>query len=237
MKRIGAALLLALGCALAHAQAIVEIPSADGRLVHAAWKPDGRIDRWIVSLHGTGGSAKTDLGIWQRNVAGRRIGVLAIQWWRGTGDAYLAPAEIYREIDAAAQKLSITPGKAMLQGFSRGSSNLYAVAALDAKRGRAIFELFVANSGGAQPDYAPNRAIAEGKFGARPLAGTYWITVCGARDPNPDRDGCPGMRRTALWLEAQGAEIVAAIEDPQFGHGALSLNPRNVERVLELFAR
>ena len=229
--------LLALGCALAHAQGPVDIPSADGRVVHAAWQPAGNVERWIVSLHGTEGSAKTDLGIWQRYVAARGIGVLSIQWWLGKGDDYLPPLAIYREIDGAAKKLGIAPGSAMLHGFSRGSANLYAVAAIDAGRGRKLFSLFVANAGGVSTDYPPNRAIAEGKFGSRPLANTRWITVCGGRDPHPDRAGCPGMRRTGQWLKERGARVVLAIEDPNSGHGALQLDPRNAARALDSFLK
>jgi len=229
-------ILLLFGIAPAWGQPVLQIPSQSG-LVHYAWQPTGKVQKWIVSLHGTGGSARTDIGIWQKNAAGRGFGLLSIQWWREQGDSYLPPAEIHREIEAAAKLLGIVPGRALLHGFSRGSSNLYAVAALDAGQGRKVFSLFVANSGGAAADYPPNRAVAEGKFGKRPLAGTRWITVCGERDPHPDRDGCPGMRRTGLWLKEQGAQLVEAIEDPKFGHGALSLNPRSAERVLDLFAR
>lgn len=95
----------------------------------------------------------------------------------------------------------------------------------------------VANSGGVALDYPPTRDLVEGRYGTRPLAGTRWITVCGERDPHPDRDGCPGMRRTAGWLREQGAQIVAAIEDAEGGHGVLHRNPRHVARVLELFSR
>ena len=238
-------LILAFGwllCASAQAQPAQEIRSADGSLAHFAWKPAGKVERWIVSLHGTGGSAKKDLEIWQKSLGGRTegphsrgVGVLAIQWWRGQGDAYLPPFEIYREIDFAASKLEIKPGSALLHGFSRGSANLYAVAAIDNGRGRKLFSLYVASSGGVALDYPPTRAILEGRFGPRPLAGTRWVTACGERDPNPDRDGCPGMRRTGQWLKEQGAILLDAIEDPQSGHGALQLNPRNTERLLNLF--
>ena len=221
--------------AAARAQPALDIPSADGSLTHAAWKPAGRIERWIVSLHGTGGSAKRDVEVWQKSLGGRPVGVLAIQWWRGQGDAYLPPFEIYREIDFAASKLDIKPGNALLHGFSRGSANVYAVAALDHGRGRKLFSLYVASSGGVALDYPPTRAILEGRFGPRPLAGTRWVTACGDRDPNPDRDGCPGMRRTGQWLKEQGAIVLDAIEDPQSGHGALQLNPRNAERLLKWF--
>lgn len=50
-------------------------------------------------------------------------------------------------------------------------------------------------------------------------------------------DGCPGMRRSGQWLKEQGAILLDAIEDPQSGHGALQLNPRNSARLLELFGR
>ena len=72
--------------------------------------------------------------------------MLAIQWWRGQGDAYLPPFEIYREIDFAASKLDIKPGNSLLHGFSRGSANLYAVAAIDNGRGRKRLSVAMATS-------------------------------------------------------------------------------------------
>jgi hypothetical protein len=99
--------------------------------------------------------------------------------------------------------------------------------------GRKLFSLYVASSGGVALDYPPTLEILAGRYGPRPLSATPWVTACGARDPNPDRDGCPAMRRTGQWLKEQGATLLDAIEDPQFGHGALQLNPRNVARLLK----
>ena len=76
-----------------------------------------------------------------------------------------------------------------------------------------------------------------GEYGERPLQGSRWVTSAGACDPNPDRDGIEGMRRTATWLKAQGASVVLAIEDPNSGHGALKTNPKNVRQVIELFLK
>jgi len=45
------------------------------------------------------------------------------------------------------------------------------------------------------------------------------------------------MRRSGAWLKEQGAVIPLAIEDPNTGHGALQLDPRNTARMLELFVR
>jgi hypothetical protein len=67
------------------------------------------------------------------------------------------------------------------------------------------------------------------------LRGTRGVTVAGGRDPEPERDGIPAMRRTAQWLKEQGAIVVASIEDPTSGHGALVRNRANAQRVLELF--
>lgn len=235
--RLLAALLVlagALAAPGARAQAIEELRTADLRLTHWVLRPAAGTARWIVSLHGSRGSARADLGVWQKSLGNRPIGVLAIQWWRGEGEDYLRPEEIYREIEQAVARAGIAPGGALLHGFSRGAANLYAVAALDAGRGRRLFTHYVASSGGVAPDYPPTRNIIQGAYGPRPLAGTRWVTACGGRDENPGRDGCPGMRRTAQWLKEQGASLSDVIEDPAAGHGALQLNPRNAERLFDL---
>lgn len=234
-------ILVAAACWLLAAgvqgQPAIEIRSVDGSLIHMAWKPSAKVERWIVSLHGTAGAAKKDLEIWQTSLGGRPVGILAIQWWREQGNAYLSAFDIYREIDFAASKLDIKPGNALLHGFSRGAANVYAVAAIDNGRGRKLFSLYVASSGGVALDYPPTRAILDGRFGPRPLADTRWVTACGERDPNPDRDGCPAMRKTGKWLREQGAQMILEIEDPNAGHGALQLDPRNAAQMLELFVR
>jgi hypothetical protein len=142
---------------------------------------------------------------------------------------------VYREIDICAPKLGIKPGMAPFHGFSRGSANSYAIVAIDHARGHRYFALNVASSGGVALSYPPTRAIIDGQHGPDPLKGTQWITCAGARDPNPDRDGIPGMKRTAAWLREQGAIVLESIEDPDAGHGALKTNPKNVKRVLDLF--
>jgi hypothetical protein len=161
-----------------------------------------------------------------------------VQWWIGADDtprSYYSPAQIHKEIDTALQKLGVQPGMAMLHGFSRGSANSYAVAAMDAGRGRHYFSLIVASSGGVSIDFPPTGDILSGAFGDHPLRHTRWITAAGARDPNPDRDGIPGMRRTAVWLAEQGATVIERIEDPAEGHGALHLNAANARHALDLF--
>lgn len=219
---------------------ILPMQQADGFLVVWRAAKSANPARWIVSLPGRHGFATDDLAIWSPHLKGRDIGLVCVQWWLGSGDgieSYLRPEQIYREIDRALPALGAQPGTVLLHGFSRGSANSYAIAALDAGRGRKYFSLLVASSGGVAVDYPPTHAILEGRFGPRPLTGTRWVTAAGERDPEPERDGIPGMRRTAAWLREQGAEVLFAIEDPKYGHGALMLNQDNARRVLDEFAR
>jgi len=217
-------------------------PTNDGRSFFVIWKGSDAPTKWIVSLHGAGrpakGFATDDLAIWYPHLKDRTAGLICLQWWFGTGDRtedFYTPMAMYREIDQLLAGMHIKPGTVMLHGFSRGSANTYALAALDAGRGPHYFSLIVASSGGAALDYPPTRAIGRGEYGQEPLRGTKWITVAGARDPEPDRDGIAGMKRTAGWLKDQGAVVAEQIEDPNSGHGALVLNPKNAARVLDRF--
>jgi len=214
------------------------IGTSDGQSFLVVWKATKEPKHWIVSLHGSQGFATDDLAIWHPHLKDRDVGLICVQWWLGAGDApaaYYTPAEIYHEVDLALEKLHVEAGAVMLHGFSRGAANSYAVAALDAGRGRHYFSLAVASSGGVDLDYRPTRDILNGEFGEHALQGTRWVTVAGGKDPQPDRDGIPGMKRTGEWLKEQGAVVVEAIEDPGEGHGALQRNGKNARHVLDLF--
>lgn len=185
------------------------LPTSDGQSFLVVWKATKAPTRWIVSLHGTQGFATDDLAIWYPHLKDRDVGLLCVQWWLGAGDAtsaYYTPLQIYHEIDLALQKLGVHAGAVMLLGFSRGSANSYAAAALDAGRGRHYFSLAVASSGGVVLDYRPTKAILNGDYGQRPLQGTRWITAAGAHDPNPDRAGVAGMRKDCRLAEGTGRD-------------------------------
>ena len=214
------------------------LPTSDGQSFLVVWKATKKPKRWIVSLHGSDGFATDDLAIWHPHLKSREAGVICVQWWLGAGDkitSYYTPEQIYRELEDALPKLGVEPGMALLHGFSRGSANAYAVMALDAGRGRRFFSLAVASSGGVGLDYPPTLAILDGTYGKSPLKGTRWVTSAGGHDPHPDRAGIQGMRRTAAWLKEQGAIVIDTIEDLDQGHGALVLNAKNAQRVLDLF--
>ncbi len=215
------------------------IPTSDGQSFFVMWKATAANPKqWIVSLHGSRGSAMDDFAIWYPCLQDREVGFLGLQWWIGADDSpssYYTPSQIYSEVSTALENLGVQSFAVMLHGFSRGSSNSYAVAAIDAGQGRHYFSLIVASSGGVSVDYPPTQAILDGEFGDRPLLNTRWVTAAGAYDSNPDRDGIPAMRRTADWLVEQGAVVIASIEDPNEGHGALQRNPANMQQVLDLF--
>lgn len=147
----------------------------------------------------------------------------------------MQPQEIYREVDLALQYNQVEPGQVMFHGFSRGAANCYAVTGIDRMFGKSYFGLTVANSGGYNQGYPPNRFLENGELGYQALQGTRWITVAGGRDPNPERDGVPAMKRTCSWLESHGAEVIDRVEAPGLGHGALPQSLEITKRVLDHF--
>ncbi|MBT9583670.1 hypothetical protein IV102_09975 [bacterium] len=211
-------------------------PTSDGRSYVAIWQTCEWPQTWIVSLPGSRGYAIEDLAVWQPHLRGRKVGLICLQWWLGAGDRaedYLSPREIYREIDLTLQSLKVAAQSVVLEGFSRGSTQTFSLAALDVFAGRRYFNLIVASSGAVSENYPPTRQILDGHFGAHPLTGTRWITVAGGQDPNPDRDGIPAMRRSADWLKKQGAVVVESIEVPDSGHGALHRSSQAMGRLLQ----
>ncbi len=120
----------------------------------------------------------------------------------------------------------------LLHGFSRGAANLYGIVALDAGTPRPLFRQVIANAGGMSPDFPMNRDVEHGHFGRTPYAGTRWWLYCGAGDHNPERDGCPAMRRSQAWLKEKGATAELA-EDPGGDHGGFHRRGQNVERALD----
>lgn len=214
-------------------------PMSNGKSFFLIYVPeDVTPDYWIVSMPGTHGVVMDEFALWSKSVRGRKIGLIEVQWWLGSGDRtedYLTPQDIYKEIHILLSRLGVKQDHALLHGFSRGAANIYAVAALDRVRGGHFFNAVVANSGGVAFGYPPTRQIVDGMFGDKPFLGQSWVTVCGANDPNPDRDGCPAMQKTATWLETMGGRVSMRIEDPAAGHGALHTNVDNANALLEWY--
>ncbi len=216
-------------------------PTTDGRSFYLVWLPPGAEAGkvpMIASLHGSTSWAFDEIQLWHDAALEAGCGVIALQWWFANGDgidSYYLPGELNREMNAAIQAVGVTPGSILLHGFSRGSANIYGVAAADRASQNRYYAMVVANSGGASLDFPPNIDIINGKQGYNVFSGTYWVLFCGGKDPNPDRDGCPAMRRTAAWVERYGGVIDLLIEDANAGHGGFHQTPAHVKAALDEF--
>ena len=220
------------------------LPTPDGKSFYVLWLPEGSDSSnpppIIVNLHGHAGWAFDGLFLWHSYAKERGYGILSLQWWFGGGEDmndYYLPEEIYPLIGNILNENHVQPQSALLHGFSRGSTNTYGLTALDRASGNNFFLLTIANAGGAADDFPINQSIANGAFGSEPFAQTRWVMVCGMKDPNPDRDGCPAMRKTRDWVTQYGGTVNLLIEDPNGNHGAFHLNPENVNAALDVFAQ
>lgn len=219
-------------------------PTKDGKSFYILWYPkaaqEGERPPLIATLHGHASWACDEFFLWHKAAKERGFGILAIQWWLGKGERfqdYLAPEEIYAVVDDVFHKEGVKAGTVLFHGFSRGSANSYAVAALDTHSKNRYFALIVANSGKASLDFPPNEAVEKGKFGELPLTGTHWVTYAGAKDPHPDRSGIEGMRAAAEWIRKYGGTVDQAIEDKDGDHGGFHRNPDHIRTALDCFKK
>ncbi len=228
--------------AVQHGANILATP--DRRSFYLLWFPEENPAQMslpiLVTLHGHASWAFDEFYLWHPYAKKRGFGILALQWWFGTGDGaqdYYSPQAMYPVIEKILWQNGMSPGVALLHGFSRGAANAYALAALDHKSGNDFFGLVIANAGGAASDFPPNAEISAGRFGPQPFSGTQWVLYCGLQDENPERDGCPAMRRTRGWIEQFGGTVALLIEDPGQGHGGFHHNPSAVDKALDLFQK
>lgn len=215
------------------AQGARTLPSPDGRTFYVLWLPKNA-KTVIVTLHGSFSYAYDEFYLWHPHAQSRGYGILAVQWWLGTGpDDYLTPKQVYALVSPILKRHDFGKGRVILHGFSRGSANTYAITFLDRSSGNRFFGMTIANSGSWEDDFPPNRAIA--KRGAEALAGTRWFLWCGQLDPQP-MTGCPAMRRTKEKIRRHGGSVLQLVEDPAGDHGGFHRRGDNVERALDVFA-
>lgn len=214
--------------------------TADGNSFYLLWyQADVKTDKTlIVTMHGSLSYAFDEFYLWYEKAKKHGHGILALQWWfEGNPPPrdYYFPNESYRAIDLALKQEQLKQQKALFHGFSRASANSYYVALFDRESKNNYFLLNLANSGGASEGYPMYRDVVAEKFGKTPLAGTNWATFCGYFDQNPERDGCPAMRRTGEFIKKYGGEVKLAIEDEKGDHGLFHKNPQLVDKALDLF--
>jgi len=203
----------------------------------AGWKPTNGV---IVGLHGHDNFATIEAALWQPYAEKHGYAILALQWWFGAGELasdYYRPDQMYPLITTLLAGKGVKPGTVLFTGFSRGSANSYAVAALDNNAsGSKYFGLVLSNSGAAEGDYPPNQQIAGGAYGSKPFGGMRWAMYCGEKDPDPTTSGCPGMLASKDWVLRYGATMLLFIDDPSGDHGGFMLNSSNVETALATYA-
>ncbi len=216
--------------------------TSDNKSFTMWWQPSATVrpKGVIVPLHGHGGYATDGIALWQPYAQKYGYAVLSLSWWIGTSEAtsdYYTPEEMYPLISVVLKEKGVSPGTVFFNGFSRGSANSYAVAALDASAsGQRYFGLVMSNAGSAQLGYPPNQQIDAGAFGKLPFSGVKWAMYCGELDPNPNQDGCSGMTASKNWVMKHGASVVLFIDDPTGDHGGFMLNSANVETALATYA-
>jgi hypothetical protein len=210
----------------------------DGRLFAAIWSPNPNPRGWVVVLPDAKTWAHQDLAVWHPTLVRNSIGILAMQWWYGTGDgpANYAQAElVYRELEQALRRMGMKPGSAMLYGVGRSAEIAYAIQAYDRHAGSRFFGATFVNSGAMAADVAANRRVAEGQFGLGPFDDTRWIFFCGGRDAEADRAGCPAMRGAANAVRRFGGKTELVLEEPRGSRASLLQEPRLIDAAIEKY--
>lgn len=216
--------------------------TSDNRAFTVWWQPTAgnAPNGVIVILHGHGSWAVDEFALWHPYAQTRGYAILALQWWFGAGETtadYYAPNDMYPLISRLLADKGVRTGTVLFVGYSRGSANSYAVAALDhSSTGQRYFGLVLSNAGGVAQDYPPNQAIVAGAFGPAPYAGLSWAMYCGELDPDPTMNGCPAMTAARDWVTRYGANVVLFIDDPTGDHGGFMTHSANVETALNTYA-
>lgn len=222
-----------------------KITTADGEQYFYYGAPEGQNNaspkKVIISLPGHETTAESDYAAWQSHLTGGSYALASLNWWEGgegTKAKYYSPTEV---VTQTRQFLTaqgyVANDLVILEGFSRGSANSYAVIANDRGSG-AVFDAAISASGRYQLDFPwyedkPNGTISPTIFKNFP-----WVLACGGKDPGPEQGGCPGMEETKTFLVAHGANVLAVLEDPNGNHGAFHLSSLDLpEQALDLIAK
>jgi hypothetical protein len=214
--------------------------SRDGRLFALTWSPVPAPRGWIVVLHDRNGWAPDEVQQWHPTLVRKGLGIVAMQWWYGTGEgaAHEAPADIvYRELEPVLRAMGMRPGSLLLYGTGRGAEYVYALAAYDRHSGGKFFALNVANSGAMAADLPANRRVAEGQFGLGPFDDTRWIFICGTRDADQERAGCPALRGASDAVRRFGGRNEMTIQIERGTRASFMTERNHVDTVLDRYVQ
>lgn len=210
----------------------VKITMSDGEHFIYYAQPAGQnnkaVKKIIFSLPGHGSTAEQDYSAWKTQLlADGSYALASMNWWDGKGENipnYLSPPQVSREIQYFLKNQGYKESDLIvLEGFSRGSANTYSVVASNLALHLLSIDAVISASGKYQSDFAMTPQLLAQNDG-QPFEGVAWILACGAKDPNPTRDGCEGMKETQTFLQEKGANVLALLEDPNGGHGAFHMS-------------
>ena len=232
--------VVAQGCITNGAQAKA---SADGKTFYLQWFPTASTPSAtpvMVMLHGSGSNAFNAFSKWFASASSHSVGIIALQWYLGSSafpNDYFGDTVLYTYIDTALKRIKYPANKAMFHGFSRGSARSYAIQYQDVfpPNGKNYFCTIVSNAGKPDSLYPFYTAVNSGSLHAF-CAGKRWAMYCGAGDPNPARDGCPGMNSAKTnWVMANGGAVGLFIQDPLGDHSGLMDSTNLQDSVLEYY--
>jgi hypothetical protein len=209
----------------------------DGRSFYVMSPATARGGRAIVTFHGYKSTAFD--GFSQFRAEAKRAGytLISINWRLGPSSAEsYSPAQMYAQARTLLRRAGVTPGHALVHGYSSAAVRVYGVTALD-RRASRFFALSIGDAGGAGPGLPMYREVFGGGLGPKPLAGSHWVLFCGGRDPMPQATGCPAMRRTQGLIRQRGGIVERLIVDPTVSHGGFHEHPANQRVALGIFAR
>ncbi len=213
------------------------IPIDDGKSFFVWYAPsdfDPKTDTVLVALHGHESWATRGFLNWLPTITKRHYAFLAIQYWFGENNEisdYYDPETIYAFIDEALALQGVTPGHSILNGFSRGATYTFSIAALDKWEGPGYFGVNIADSGAYQANFKPNDIIND--YGDSAFENSHWILFCGEKDTDKPTT-CDDMRTTNTWLTSLGGVVDLFLADPQGKHGSMMLNTNNLDQVMDL---
>ena len=215
-----------------------KVTSADGKTYFVYGAPAGQNNaapkKIIVSLPGHGTSADDGYKAWKTSLTGTGYALAEFNWWKGTGEKttdYYSPAEVVKEARAFLNQQGYSASDRVIShGFSRGSANTYAVIAQDKTLAGSVFDAVISNAGKYQSDFPLGISDASDTNITRLYKNMPWVLVCGGLDPNPTRDGCPGMAETAAWLSGHGANVLTTLTDANQGHGAFHMSSKGLPK-------
>ncbi len=209
-----------------------KITSADGKSYFVYGAPVGQNNKSpkkiIISLPGHGTTAEDGYKAWDGHLTDTGFALAEFNWWRGGGEKksdYYDPFSVVMQVRAFLDTQDYDKDDiVVLHGFSRGSANTYAVIAQDRVQTGAVFDAVISNAGKYQSDFPLDEPELSDQKMTEVFSGMPWVLACGGLDENPNRDGCPGMQETQIFLTNHKARVLGLLTDPNAGHGAFHMS-------------